>query len=37
MNNLKKVTLALAAMAAFTNAQAIDLVTKGDTTLSVVA
>ena len=35
MNNLKKVTLALAAVAACTNAQAIELVTKDDTTLSV--
>lgn len=35
MNNLKKVTLGLAAMAAFTNAKAIDLVTQGDTTLSI--
>lgn len=34
MGNLKKVTLALAAVALCTNAQAIDLVTNGDTTLS---
>ncbi len=35
MDNLKKVTLALAVMMAGTNAQAIELATKGDTMLSV--
>jgi len=35
MHNLQKVTLALAAVVACTNAQAIDLVTNGDTTLSL--
>lgn len=35
MHDLKKVVVALAAVGAFTNAQAIDLVTNGDTTLSL--
>lgn len=35
MSNLKKVTLALAAIVACTSAQAIEIITQGDTTLSI--